>query len=181
MQSLLNYILRRHHETLLRGSWNYVHYLRHHHELSPRGSWNYVHYMRHHHEISPRDSWNYVLYMRHHHELSPRGSWNYALYIRHHHELSPRGSWNYIHYMRHHHEISPRDSWNYVIIHTIVMSHQPNIELSCIPNLMPIFNQPSNHNPYAKSYQTHQFHPINHLIHAYSPNSCFNKVIQSNM
>ena len=46
---------------------------------------------------------------------------------------------------------------NYVLIHTIVMSHQPNIELSCIPNLMPIFNQPSNHVPYAKSYQTHQF------------------------
>jgi len=42
LESLLNYILRHHHETLLRGSWNYVHYLRHHHELSLRGSWNYV-------------------------------------------------------------------------------------------------------------------------------------------
>jgi len=136
---ILNYILRHHHETLLRGLWNYVYYLRHHHELSPRGSWNYVHYMKHHHEILPRDLWNYVLY------------------LRHHHELSPRRSWNYVHYMRHHHEISPRNSWNYILIHTIVMSHQPNIELSRIPNLKPIFNQPSNCVQYAKSYQTHQF------------------------
>jgi len=30
LESLLKYILRHHHETLLRGSWNYVHYLRHH-------------------------------------------------------------------------------------------------------------------------------------------------------
>jgi len=37
LESLLNYILRHHYETLLRGSWNYVHYLRHHHELSLRG------------------------------------------------------------------------------------------------------------------------------------------------
>ena len=86
LESLLNYILRHHHETLLRGLWNYVHYLRHHLELSPRGSWNYVHYMRQHHELSPRGSWNYVDYTRHHHGLSPRGSWNYVHYTRNHHE-----------------------------------------------------------------------------------------------
>jgi len=46
---------------------------------------------------------------------------------------------------------------------------------------MLIYNQPPNHISYAYSYQAHQFQPINHLTHAYSPNSCFNRVTQSNI
>jgi len=61
-----------------------------------------------------------------------KGSWNYVLTMRHRHEISPRDSWNYVLTMRHHHEISPRDSWNYALNHTKIMSHQPNIKLSCI-------------------------------------------------
>jgi len=137
MLSLLNYILRHHHDILLRGSWNYVHYLRHHHELSPKGSWNYVHYMRHHHEISPRDSWNYILYMRHHHE------------------------------------ISPRDSWNYVLIHIIFMSHQPYIELSCIP----ISCQYTTNHPLIFHMHIHtkliKSSLYNQISHAYSHTSYF--------
>jgi len=79
LESLLNYILRHHHETLLIGSWNYVLTMRHHHELSPRGSWNYCLTMRHHYKISPKGPWNYILTMRHNHEISPKDSWNYVL------------------------------------------------------------------------------------------------------
>jgi len=124
------YILRHYHETLLKGSWNYVYYLRHHHELSPRGSWNYVHYLRYHHELSPRGSWNYVHYLRHHHELSPRGSWYYVHYTRHHHESYQKI--NGITFNSYHSHSSPTN--HRFIMHT---------------NLMHTFNQPSNHISYA--------------------------------
>jgi len=72
LESLLNYIIRHHHETFAglhpnnevtpwaptkKGheitSWTWG--------TTTKPSWNYVLTMRHHHEISPRDSWNYVL------------------------------------------------------------------------------------------------------------------------
>jgi len=71
-ESLLNYIMRHHHETF--GE------LRPNHEEPPwaptkKGSWNYALTMRHHHELSPRGSWNYILTMRHHHESHQEIHW----------------------------------------------------------------------------------------------------------
>jgi len=116
--------------------------------------------------------------MRHQHELPLTR----VMELRPNHEAPPRNhhgitSWP----MRHHHEISPRDSWNYVLNHTKIMSHQPSINLSCIPipcqHLQPTIQSGS----IQRSYQTHQLQPINYLIHAKSLNSCFNIVIQPDM
>ena len=91
LESLLSYILRHHHETLLRVSWNYVHYLRHHHELPSRGSWNYVHYLRHHHELSSRGHgitsiiWGTT--MNSHHEVHGITSIIWGITMNSHHEV----------------------------------------------------------------------------------------------
>jgi len=96
--------------------------------------------------------------------------------MRHHHEINWITPW----LMRHHHENIVELRLN----HTNIMFHQ-SIMHYCSYQFHATFitnhNQLSHTGHMPRSCQTYQLQPINHLTHAYSPNSGFNIVTNPNI
>jgi len=167
LESLLNYILRHHHETLLRDLGNYIHYLRHHHELLLRGSWNYVltwgTTMNSHQEVHRITSIRWGTTMNSDHEIHGITSIRWGTTMNTHNEVHGITSIRWGTTMNSHQEGHGITSYPY---HIHVSPNNDRVLMHI--NFMPIYitNNPN------ISYQTHQFQPITYIIHTYSHPSC---------